>query len=180
MENPPVNDQPRESQPLEQMDRGILRELGGPGGWRFWWPLLIWLLDALTVATFRPGATTEPSAVLLVASFVAVVLIWALGARPAILHGHNKMLVRMRAAVASLAVSAGSIAVGAVARVLEASIRGNDNASIFITTFGKSVDHTAFYGFAESTYLFFGLPILVILILVCWYFVGRGQPENQA
>lgn len=171
------NQQPITTQPLERPDRGIVRELGGAAGWRFWWPLALWLLDALTVATFRPDATTEPSAVLLITSLVAVVLIWAIGARKAILHGHNMMLVRMRAAVASLVVSAGSMIIGAAARVIEATVVGNANARIFITTEGKDVDHTALFGFGEQTYLYYGLPILVIIILICWFLVGLGRRQ---
>ena len=171
------NQQDAPTQPLEHPDRGIVGELGGKAGWRFWWPLVLWLIDALTVATFRPGAATEPSAVLLIASFVAVVLIWALGARPAIVHGHNVMLVRMRATIASLAVSAGSMAIGAVARVIEATVVGNENARIFITTEGKDVDHTALIGFGEDTYLYYGLPILVVIILICWFVVGLGRRQ---
>lgn len=154
------------------IDKGILRELGGRWGWRYWWPLVIWLLDALSIATFRPEHATEPSAVLLLAPFVAVVLIWVLGARPAIWHGHNKTLVRMWATLASLMVSAGSMAIGTLARVIEAAVVGNDRAYIFITTMGKDVDHSALFGFAEDTYLFYGLPILVVIVLVCWFFVG--------
>lgn len=168
MDTPAQDTAPSESQMFEGPEMRIIRELGGRWGWRFWWPLLFWLADALSVATFRPNATTEPSAVLLVTSYIAVVLIWVLGARPAIWHGHNRMLVRMWATVASLAVSVGAMAVGAAARVVEASVVGNENASIFITTDFKETDHTAWFGFGEATYLYYGLPILVVVVLVCW------------
>lgn len=171
------NQQYSATQPLERTDRGILRELGGKAGWRFWWPLVFWLLDALTVATFRPDRAGEPSGVLLLTSTIAVLLIWLMGARSAILHGHNRMLVRMRATIASLIVSAGSMAIGAVARVVEAAVVGNENANVFVTSVGKDVDHTILFGFAEHTYLYYGLPILVILVLLCWFLVGLGRRQ---
>lgn len=175
MDTPAHDTAPHESQSLEIADKGILHELGGRWGWRYWWPLVFWLVDALSVATVRSDATTEPSGVLLITSYIAVVLIWVLGARPAIWHGHNRRLVRMWATVASLAVSVGAMAVGAVARVAEATMVGNENARIFITTDFKEVDHTVWFGFAEHTYLYYGLPILVVLILVCWFLVGLGH-----
>ncbi len=179
MENPPVNDQSGTTQPINRPDRGILRELGGPGGWRFWWPLVFWLLDALTLLLFRPDTVAEPSGVLLVTSLIAVILIWAMGARAAIQHGHNKMLVRMRAAIASLAVSAGAAIVTMVARVIEATVVGSDNARIFITSTNET-DNTVWLGVAEYAYLYYALPVLVIMILIAWYLVGLGRGKRQA
>lgn len=178
MENPPVNDQPGTTQPLNQPDNGILRELGGPGGWRFWWPLVFWLVDALTLFLFRPDTVGEPSGVLLVTSLIAVILIWAMGARKAIQHGHNKMLVRMRAAMASLAVSAGAAILTMVARVSEAAVVGSENARIFITS--STEDPTKWMGVAEYSYLYYTLPVLVIMILIAWYLVGLGRAQRQA
>ena len=179
MENPPVNDQHDTTQSLSRPDRGILRELGGPAGWRFWWPLVFWLLDALSLLLFRPDTVAEPSGVLLVTSLVAVILIWAMGARKAIQHGHNKMLVRMRAAMASLAVSAGAAILTMVARVAEATIVGSDNARVFITSTTET-DNTAWMGIAEYSYLYYALPVLVVMILIAWYLVGLGRGKRQA
>ncbi len=178
MKNPPVNDQSGTTQPLNRPDRGILRELGGAGGWRFWWPFVIWGLDALTLFLFRPEVAGEPSGVLLVTSLIAVILIWAMGARKAIRHGHNKMLVRMRAAVASLAVSAGAAIVTMVARVVEATAVGADNARVFITS--EEEDPTIWLGAAEYSYLYYVLPVLVVIILIAWYLVGLGRARHQA
>ncbi len=180
MENPPANDQPGSTQPLNRPDSGILRELGGPGGWRFWWPIAAWLLDALTLIAFRPDTVGEPSGVLLVTSLIAVVLIWAIGARNAIQHGHNKMLVRMRAAIASLAVSAGAAILTMVARVAEATLVGSENARVFITSPLDEEDASIWLGAAEYSYLYYTLPVLVIVILVAWSLVGRGRAEDQA
>ncbi len=180
MENPPTNDQSGTTQPLNQPDRGMLRELGGRAGWRFWWPLVLWGLDALTLFFFRPNTVGEPPSVLLVSSLVAVVLIWAMGARKAIQHGHNKMLVRMRAAMASLAVSAGAAIVTMVARVVEAAVAGADNARVFITSPIAEEDPTVWLGAAEYGYLYTTLPVLVVLILIAWYLVGLGRADNQA
>ena len=180
METPPVNEQPGTTQPSNQPDRGILRELGGPAGWRFWWPLVFWLLDALTLFLFRPDTVAEPSGVLLLTSFVAVILIWAIGARNAITHGHNKMLVRMRAAIASLAVSAGAAILTMVARVAEATVVGSESACIFITSDTKETDNTVWMGIAEYSYLYYTLPVLVVVILICWFLVGRGRAGQQA
>lgn len=128
MDTSAANNEPLETQSLNQPDRGILLELSGRGAWRFWWPFVLWGLDALSLVLFRPDVVGEPSGVLFIASFVAVILIWAMGARNAITHGHNKMLVRMTAAVASLAVSAGAAIVTMIARVAEASAVGSKNA----------------------------------------------------
>lgn len=179
MENPPVNEQSGTTQPLSQPDRGILHELGGRAGWRFWWPLVFWLVDALTLVLFRPDVVAEPSGVLLVTSLIAVILIWAMGARGAIKQGHNKMLVRMRAAMASLAVSAGAAILTMVARVAEATLVGSDNARIFITSTSET-DNTVWLGVAEYAYLFYALPVLVVMILIAWYLVGLGRAKQQA
>ena len=180
MENPPVNGQPDITQPLNQPDRGIMRELGGRGWWRFWWPLVLWLLDALTLILFRPDTIGEPPSVLLLASLVAVVLIWAMGARKAIQHGHNTMLVRMRAAMASLAVSAGAAVLTMIARVVEATAVGSDNARVFITSPITEEDPSVWLGTAEYAYLYTTLPVLVVLILIAWYLVGLGRAKQQA
>ncbi len=179
MENPPVNDQPGTTQPLNQPDRGILRELGGPGGWRFWWPLVFWLLDALTLILFRPDAVGEPPSILLLTSLVAVILIWAVGARKAIQRGHNRMLVRMRAAMASLAVSAGAAILTMIARVVEATVVGSENERVFITSPIEEEDPTVWLGAAEYGYLFTTLPVLVVMILIAWYLVGLVRAEPQ-
>lgn len=180
MDNPTVNEQPENTQPLDQPDRGILRELGGPGYWRFWWPLVFWLLDALTLLLFRPDTVGEPPSVLLLTSLIAVALIWILGARKAILHGHNKMLVRMQTAMASLGVSAGAAILTMIARVVEANVVGSENARIFITSPVAEEDPSIWFSTAEYAYLYTTLPVLVVLILIAWYVVGRGQARNQA
>ena len=172
--------EPLHTQPLSHPDRGILRYLGGWGWWRFWWPLAVFGLDALTVATVRQDALlTESAFVVHMASLVAVVPIWVLGARPAIKHGHKKSWVRMWAAIASVAVSVGGVAVGAIARVVEASVVGNSRARIFISDLGET-NHKALLGSTEMGYLYFGLPLLVTAILVFWFLVGLGRAGKQA
>ncbi|MGO1385706.1 MAG: hypothetical protein ACTHWA_01110 [Arachnia sp.] len=180
MENHPVNDQSGAAQPLDQPDRGILHELGGRAGWRFWWPLVFWGVDALTLFLFRPDTIGEPPSVLLLTSLIAVVLIWAMGARGAIRNGHNKMLVRMHATLASLIISAGAAILTMVARVVEATVVGADQARVFITSPLDEEDPTIWLGTAEYSYLFYTLPVLVVLILIAWYLVGVGRARNQA
>lgn len=175
---PSTDDRAPDPTATEEPDTGIVRELGGSWGWRFWWPLALWALVAASIATFWPDGYTTAPVPLILGGPIAVILIWAMGARSAIRHGHNRNLVRMIATVASVLVSAGSIAVGAVARVAEASIRGNDNARVFITSFGKGEDHTQFLGGNELLYIDFGLPLLAVIVVLCWFLVGRVQPET--
>ena len=173
-----TDDQPQLSQPLEYPDRGIIRDLGGRWGWRFWWPLALWTLTSVSIATFWPDGTTTAPIPLLIGGVIAVILIWVLGARPAIQNGHNRTLVRMIATVIGILVSAGSIVVGAIARVLEATTRGNDNARIFISGFGKGEDHTQLIGVTESLYIDHGLQVLAVVTLLGWLLVGRVERKK--
>lgn len=157
--------------------RGIIRELGGRGGWRLWWPVALWMLIAASISTVWPQGYTAAPIPLLLGGPAAVILIWVMGARRAIQRGHDMNLVRMAAAAASVLVSAGSIVVGAVARIIEAAVRGNDNARIFITTFGKDTDHMQFVGVNETLYVDFALPLTAVVVLVCWFLVGRVHTE---
>ncbi len=177
MITPAAAREPRAAIVPEESLVGIVREIGGRLGWRYWWHVAIWVLVALAIATVWPGGYTSTPIPLILGGPVAVILIWAVGARSAIKRGNNKTLVRMVATVVSFLVSAGSIALGAVARVLEATIRGNENARIFITGDGKGQDHTQFIGLNESLYLDFGLPLLAVIVLVCWFVVGRVEPH---
>lgn len=180
MDKTSANNEPPQTQPLDQPDHGILFELCGVGAWRFLWPLVLWGLDALSLVLLRPDVVGEPSGVLFIASFVAVILIWAIGARKAIRHGHNKMLVRMVAAVSSLGVSAGAAVVTMVARVAEVSAVGPEKARIFLTLGNDEEDPSLWIGQAEQAYVYYALPALVVLILVCWYLVGLGRARQQA
>ncbi|RMB62249.1 hypothetical protein [Tessaracoccus antarcticus] len=180
MDTPTTDDQPRAEMTLEGPDRGIIRELGGKWAWRFWWPLGLWALSAASIATFRPGASTEAPIPLLLGGLITAVLIWVMGAGSAIKHGHNRTLVRMIATVTTVVVSGVGIAVGAVARVLEATIVGNDNARIFITGSGKGEDHTQFIGLTENLYLDHGVQILAVIAVICWFLVGRAGVGGKA
>jgi len=82
--------------------------------------------------------------------------------------------------MASLAVSAGAAILTMIARVVEASVVGSENARVFITSPIEEQDPTVWLGTAEYAYLFYTLPILVVLILIAWYLVGLGRAERQA
>lgn len=152
----------------------ILAALGGRFGWRFWWPLAVWLLDALTIVTFRGDRATEPAGALWIASMAAVGVLWFWGARFAVSLGHPRRTVHLVTAVASVVLCLGTQAIAALARIAEVAVVGNGNARIFVVTLYKDGDQSQFFGFGEMIYLLYGFPLVGVIILVACWALGRG------
>lgn len=154
----------------------ILAALGGRFGWRFWWPLAVWLLDALTIVTFRGDRATEPAGALWIASMAAVGILWFWGARFAVALGHSRRTVHTVTAVTSVLLCLAYQTIAALARLAEVAVVGNGNAWVFVATTSMEVDQSRFFGFAESLYLLYGLPLVGLVILVVCWGLGRGWP----
>lgn len=148
-------------------ESALFPTLVGRGGWALWWPLVPWLVDALTVGAFRPDAVTEPALVLGVASVTGFAVLWFWRATRAIRLGHPLRPVVLFTLVASFGAYVVQHVAGAAARVVEASVVGNDAARVFITTFGKDIDHTRWFGAAEGVATF-GLLVLLVLTVAGW------------
>lgn len=159
------------------VEQGARRAVLGKWAWTLWWPLAPWLFDVATVATFRPTAVTEPTMVLGLSAIGAFALLWFWRAPRAIRKGHPRKQVLAITFVASFGVYIGMHLVQMSARILEATIVGNDQAWLFITTWGKPVDHTNPIGTAEYVGLF-GFLLLFILMLPAWGITNKVKPDE--
>lgn len=131
----------------------ILSALGGRWGWRFWWPVLPWLVDVGMVLGFRRGAIEEPAGVLLVAALFGVAMLWLWGARFAVSLGHARRHVYPVGVLATFTSIAAWAGLTGVSGVLLGRDELRDAVPLFV---------------------FYGLPLTALFLMVCTSALGAG------
>ena len=131
----------------------VLSAIGGRFAWRYWWPAIPWLADAAMVATFRRENVHEPAGVLFLVCLATVPLLWLWGARFAVALGHARRRVFPIIVALSIGLPMLWQIIGSIARLVVGQ--------------GDS-------GHSEGLFLFYGLPIVAMLMLGCSLWLGYG------
>lgn len=152
---------------------GILNAIGGRWGWRWWWPVAVWLVDAITVATFRAGRSGEPAGVIVLGGLLAVVPLWLWGARFAVALGHARSRVFLVMAAASLLLPMALQVVGALARIAEEHLAPG-GAYVFNIAVPVPESNGNLLEGTEYLVAIYGLPVLGVLVLACCWWLGGG------
>jgi len=131
----------------------VLSAIGGRFAWRYWWPVIPWLADIAMVATFRRENVQEPAGVLFLVCLATVPLLWLWGARFAVALGHARRRVFPMLVALSVGLSMLWQVVGSISRLIVGLGDG---------------------GHSEGLFLFYGLPIVALLMLGCALWLGYG------
>ena len=131
----------------------VLSAIGGRFAWRYWWPAVPWLADVAMVATFRQENTQEPAGVWFLVCLATVPMLWLWGARFAIALGHDRRRVFPMLVALSVGLPMLWQIIGSIARVTAGQGDG---------------------GRSEGLFLFYGLPIVALLMLGCALWLGYG------
>ena len=131
----------------------VLSAIGGRFAWRYWWPVIPWLADIAMVATFRRENVQEPAGVLFLVCLATVPLLWLLGARFAVALGHARRRVFPMLIALSVGLPMLWQVVGSISRLIVGLGDG---------------------GHSEGLFLFYGLPIVALLMLGCALWLGYG------
>lgn len=131
----------------------VLSAMGGRFAWRYWWPVVPWLADIVMVATFRRENVQEPAGVLFLVCLATVPLLWLWGARFAVALGHARRRVFPMLVALSVGLPMLWQVVGSISRLIVGLGDG---------------------GHSEGLFLFYGLPIVALLMLGCALWLGYG------
>ena len=131
----------------------VLSAIGGRFAWRYWWPVIPWLADIAMVATFRRENVQEPAGVLFLVCLATVPLLWLWGARFAVALGHARRRVFPMLVALSVGLPMLWQVVGSISRLVVGLGDG---------------------GHSEGLFLFYGLPIVALLMLGCALWLGYG------
>lgn len=131
----------------------VLSAMGGRFAWRYWWPVIPWLADIAMVATFRRENVQEPAGVLFLVCLATVPLLWLWGARFAVALGHARRRVFPMLVALSVGLPMLWQVVGSISRLIVGLGDG---------------------GHSEGLFLFYGLPIVALLMLGCALWLGYG------
>ena len=131
----------------------VLSAIGGRFAWRYWWPVIPWLADIAMVATFRRENVQEPAGVLFLVCLATVPLLWLWGARFAVALGHARRRVFPMLIALSFVLPMLWQVVGTNSRLIGGLGDG---------------------GQSEGLFLFYGLPIVALLMLGCALWLGYG------
>ena len=131
----------------------VLSAMGGRFAWRYWWPMIPWLADIAMVATFRRENVQEPAGVLFLVCLATVPLLWLWGARFAVALGHARRRVFPMLVALSVGLPMLWQVVGSISRLIVGLGDG---------------------GHSEGLFLFYGLPIVALLMLGCALWLGYG------
>ncbi|MFC2685897.1 MAG: hypothetical protein ACFN3I_01910 [Arachnia propionica] len=131
----------------------VLSAIGGRFAWRYWWPVIPWLADIAMVATFRRENVQEPAGVLFLVCLATVPLLWLWGARFAVALGHARRRVFPMLIALSVGLPLLWQVVGSISRLIVGLGDG---------------------GHSEGLFLFYGLPIVALLMLGCALWLGYG------
>ena len=131
----------------------VLSAMGGRFAWRYWWPVIPWLADIAMVATFRRENVQEPAGVLFLVCLATVPLLWLWGARFAVALGHARRRVFPMLIALSVGLPMLWQVVGSISRLIVGLGDG---------------------GHSEGLFLFYGLPIVALLMLGCALWLGYG------
>ncbi len=131
----------------------VLSAMGGRFAWRYWWPVIPWLADIAMVATFRRENVQEPAGVLFLVCLATVPLLWLWGARFAVALGHARRRVFPMLVALSVGLPMLWQVVGSISRLVVGLGDG---------------------GHSEGLFLFYGLPIVALLMLGCALWLGYG------
>lgn len=131
----------------------VLSAMGGRFAWRYWWPVIPWLADIAMVATFRRENVQEPAGVLFLVCLASVPLLWLWGARFAVALGHARRRVFPMLVALSIGLPMLWQVVGSISRLVVGLGDG---------------------GHSEGLFLFYGLPIVALLMLGCALWLGYG------
>ena len=131
----------------------VLSAMGGRFAWRYWWPVIPWLADIAMVATFRRENVQEPAGVLFLVCLATVPLLWLWGARFAVAMGHARRRVFPMLVALSVGLPMLWQVVGSISRLIVGLGDG---------------------GHSEGLFLFYGLPIVALLMLGCALWLGYG------
>ena len=131
----------------------VLSAMGGRFAWRYWWPVIPWLADIAMVATFRRENVQEPAGVLFLVCLATVPLLWLWGARFAVAMGHARRRVFPMLVALSVGLPMLWQVVGSISRLVVGLGDG---------------------GHSEGLFLFYGLPIVALLMLGCALWLGYG------
>ena len=131
----------------------VLSAMGGRFAWRYWWPVIPWLADIAMVATFRRDNVQEPAGVLFLVCLASVPLLWLWGARFAVALGHARRRVFPMLVALSIGLPMLWQVVGSISRLVVGLGDG---------------------GHSEGLFLFYGLPIVALLMLGCALWLGYG------
>ncbi len=169
-----------------RMIAGVVAAIGGRWLWRLWWPLALWLFVAgatrLWLATgprtFDGTPITSsmtPGATLLLACPVAVVLLWAWGARFALGLGLPRGAVYVAAAVSSMTLPALNELLGATATVWEYRLVGRYGLRVFLGEGSNTLGtDDSVLNIATTVMAIYGMPLLAVLAGTCAGYLGRG------
>lgn len=131
----------------------VLSAMGGRFAWRYWWPMIPWLADIAMVATFRRENVQEPAGVLFLVCLATVPLLWLWGARFAVALGHARRRVFPMLVALSVGLPMLWQVIGSISRLVVGLGDG---------------------GHSEGLFLFYGLPIVALLMLGCALWLGYG------
>ena len=131
----------------------VLSAIGGRFAWRYWWPVIPWLADIAMVATFRRENVQEPAGVLFLVCLATVPLLWLWGARFAVALGHARRRVFPMLIALSVGLPMLWQVVGSISRLIVGLGDG---------------------GHSEGLFLFYGLPIVALLMLGWALWLGYG------
>lgn len=131
----------------------VLSAIGGRFAWRYWCPVIPWLADIAMVATFRRENVQEPAGVLFLVCLATVPLLWLWGARFAVALGHARRRVFPMLIALSVGLPMLWQVVGSISRLIVGLGDG---------------------GHSEGLFLFYGLPIVALLMLGCALWLGYG------
>ena len=131
----------------------VLSAIGGRFAWRYWWPVIPWLADIAMVATFRRENVQEPAGVLFLVCLATVPLLWLWGARFAVALGHARRRVFPMLIALSVGLPMLWQVVGSISRLIVGLGDG---------------------GHSEGLFLFYGLPLVALLMLGWAVLLGFG------
>lgn len=166
---------------------GVLIALGGRLGWRYWTPTVAWLVFGLLTAAYlrvvQPRdesglirIVTTPSGFNLLATGVAIALIWLWGVRFALSLGFRRTMVVVGGWIVSLALMAWAWISVSIANHLELALVGRYGVRAF------AIENTDKFGTDDRIWNSSGALLAVLfvplaagaILTFCGWLAGRG------
>lgn len=156
---------------------GILAALGGRWGWRWWFPIAVWLFSAVIVRIAMPTSPDlprmdqTPAAAFMLSCLAALLVLWGWGSRFALSLGYRRTEVFVTTAAASVLFLSGAQLLSSVINQVELAIVGPGGTRVFALETGGGklgTDEGVFYAALIPTQIYL-VPLAIGLVLaLCW------------
>ncbi len=156
---------------------GILGALGGRWGWRWWFPIAVWLFSAvigrisMPTSPDLPRMDQVPAAWFMLSSLAALLVLWGWGSRFALSLGYRRTEVFVTTAAASVLFLSGAQLLRSVVNQVELAIVGPGGTRVFALESGGGTlgtDDGVFYAELIPTQIYL-VPLTIGLVMaLCW------------